>query len=109
MKQVLKKILFLCCCIFLCACGQAEHNEVTEKDSSTLSITFVPKSEDTSTSNEDDLENYKADYIEIEVQLPVDVAFCNAMNRKLSREKDSGASLFCLEEKTETIYFVNQN
>ena len=109
MKRVLKKILFLCCFIFLCACGQAEHNEVTEKDSSTLSITFVPKSEDTSMSNENDSENYKADYIEIEVESPVDVTLCNAMNRKLSRETDSGASLFCLEENTETIYFVNQN
>ena len=109
MKQALKKALFLCCCVFVCACGQLEQEEVVENGSSTLSVTIVPKSEDTSTSNEDDFENYKADYIEIEVQLPVDVAFCNAMNRKLSREKDSGASLFCLEEKTETIYFVNQN
>ena len=107
MKRVLKVYVIFCYCMFCCACGQVEQKEVTQKDSSTLSITFVPKSEDTS--KENDFENYKADYIEIEVKLPVDVVFCNAMNRKLSRETDSGASLFCLEEKTETIYFVNQN
>ena len=111
MKRVLRKSLFLCCCIFLCACGQAEQKEVTEEDSGTLSITFVPKSEDTSSLEWDNLEEQRNDsnFIVEDIKSPVDVALCNAMNRKLSREKNSGASLFCLEEKTETIYFVNQN
>ena len=109
--------ILLLCCIFCCACGQAEQNEVTEEDFGTLSITFIPQREDSSQEEwvdsnvEIKKDNSNVTYIEPikELKPPVDVALCNAMNRKLSREKNSGASLFCLEEKTETIYFVNQN
>ncbi len=88
MKRVLKKSLFLCCCVCVCACGQPEQNEVIEEDSGALSITFVPSSEDIPQEESSDFKEETDDfYIIMEQEESVDVALCNAMNRKLSREK----------------------
>ena len=109
-KQYWKKgVLFLALCFLYCGCGQEEP--VTQgEESSVITINGI-STMPTGTS-------YKVKATPTPIQEPtgypinmdiaIDTDACNGMNRKFTRDMESGASLFCLDED-ETIYFVNQN
>ena len=101
-----KGICFILCCLFSFGCGQA--NEVVEEESNIISsqgitpkVTKTPsETKITPTPTEEPL-GYP-----INMEIEIDAEVYNGMNRKLTRDTDSGASLFCLDEN-ETVYFVN--
>ena len=88
------------------SCGQ--EIEKTKEPPKKISVTF------TSMPNGNVAKQTKTEAINVSdgfpipLEIEIDSNECNAMNRKLTGELDSGASLFCLDEN-ETIYFVNQN
>ena len=114
LKQYWKKgVLFLVLCLFHCSCGQVEPvKKVAEEGNNMIvlnGITSMPtqavdksKSKATPTPTEAPL-GYP-----INMEMEIDTDACNGMNRKFTRDTESGASLFCLD-KDETVYFVNQN
>ena len=112
LKKYWKKgVLLLILCFFPCSCGQAEYVKEAEEEGSGMivlnGVTSMPtqaldKTKDTPTPTEAPL-GYP-----INMDIDIDTEACNGMNRKFTRDTESGASLFCLD-KNETVYFVNQN
>ncbi len=106
-----KGVLLLILCFFPCSCGQAEPVKEVEEEGSNMivlnGVTSMPtqaldKTKATPTPTEVPL-GYP-----INMDIDIDTEACNGMNRKFTRDRESGASLFCLD-KDETVYFVNQN
>ena len=112
-----KGFIFLLLCMFAYGCGQdAEPIEKTVEEvgqtSSVISIGITPLPEPTlmegqvtggwSGTISMSETSFPANY-----DIVIDVEDCNAINRKLTRTVDSGASLFCLDSE-ENLYFVNQ-
>lgn len=103
-----RSAMLLVAMICTCGCGQGE--EIVEEQPKTTPIAILSADEITITPAGGTISKINGiihDYVEEE--LIIDVAMCNAMNRKLTRDNKSGASLFCLDEETKAIYFVNQN
>lgn len=108
-----KRYFFFCgICIFClnCGCGQekVQETEKQKEQPKTISVTFTPMPKVHSIKPVKSEAINVSDGFPIPFDIEIDSNKCNAMNRKLTREPDSGASLFCLD-KNETIYFVNQN
>lgn len=107
MKQWKKQgILFSICVLFLFGCGQQE--DVLEETKNTQT-TMIPIDKITIIPMEGTGSSMNGNMIEEEEEIIIDIDACNAMNRKLTRTMESGASLFCLQQDTGDIYFVNQN
>ncbi len=113
-----KGFIFVLLCMFSYGCGQNAEpiekpvEEVVEEISDVLSIGITPLPEPTlmeeQGSDETDEEIEKSEMgFPVNDDIVINVEDCNAINRKLTRTIDSGASLFCLD-KEENIYFVNQ-
>ena len=112
LKKYWKKGVFLLVlCFFHYSCGQAESVKKTGEEGSSMivlnGVTSMPtqavdKSKATPTPTKAPL-GYS-----INMDMEIDTDACNGMNRKFTRDTESGASLFCLD-KDETVYFVNQN
>ena len=110
-----KGFIFVLLCMFSYGCGQnAEPIEKpVEETSSILSIGITPMPEPTLMEGQV-TGGWSGTIMRSETSFPVnydmiiDVEDCNAINRKLTRTVESGASLFCLD-KEENLYFVNQN
>ena len=107
-KKAYVVLLFACMCSI--GCGQEIGNEVIKekKPPKTISysITTIPEVE-----MEEKFTGTiigVSDGFPINREIVIDIDGCNAMNRKLTRDMDSGASLFCIDEN-EVVYFVNQN
>lgn len=102
-------LLFACMCSM--GCGQEEPQDEVAKEKKPVkkisySITEIPKVE-----IEEEFTGTivgVSDGFPINRDIVIDIDGCNAMNRKLTRDMDSGASLFCIDEN-EVVYFVNQN
>ncbi len=104
-----KGVLLLALCFLYCGCGQAEPATEGE-ESSVITINGI--------STMPTQASYKPKATPTPIQEPtgypinmdiaIDTDACNGMNRKFTRDMESGASLFCVDED-ETVYFVNQN
>ena len=113
-----KGFIFALLCMFSYGCGQNEEpiekpvEEVVEETSRVISIGITSLPEPTLMEGQVTGEwsgtismsetSFPANY-----DIVIDVEDCNAINRKLTRTVDSGASLFCLDSE-ENLYFVNQ-
>ena len=117
MMKYSKKIgyILLLSCLCSVACGQEkemdteiEKEVVTEKEPpKVLSFSVTPMPRD----NEETVEHVvinESKGFPINMDIEISIDDCNAMNRKLTRDMDSGSSLFCIDENG-IVYFVNQN
>ena len=104
-----KRFLLFCSICMIClggGCGQetGKQNEPPK----TISVTFTSMPKENVAKPTKTVAVNVSDGFLIPFDIEIDSNKCNTMNRKLTGESDSGASLFCLDEN-ETIYFVNQN
>ena len=106
-KKIGSLILFV---MFTCACGQPE--EVVEPSTKTIVINGItPMAKEESNKTKVTVTPTPTEQpisYPINMDIKIDTDACNGMNRKFTRDTESGASLFCLD-KDETVYFVNQN
>ena len=93
-----------------CSCGQEKVQETGKQKEppKIISVAITPMEKIHATESAKEVILNVSDGFPIPFDIEIDSEKCNAMNRKLTSEMDSGASLFCLD-KNETIYFVNQN
>ena len=114
------KALLIVFCLLSFGCGQP--NEVVEEEVSDIvsiqgitpmATKVVEKQEQTPTPEvtlEPTIEPTPTGPIGslVSMDIKIDAEVYNGMNRKFTRDLESGASLFCLDEE-ENVYFVNQN
>ena len=108
--------ILLAICMFSVGCGQGEEVEKEKEPVKVISLSITPKvkEEEMEEEVEEEVEEVSgtirgmSDGFPINTEIVIDTEACNAMNRKLTRDMDSGASLFSVD-KNEVVYFVNQN
>ena len=107
-----KGFIFVLLCMFSYGCGQNAEpiekpvDEVVEETSDVLFIGITTLPEPTLMEEQISDEMDEKMGFPVNYDIVINIEDCNAINRKLTRTVDSGASLFCLD-KEENIYFVN--
>lgn len=96
-------IILLLTTIFHCSCGQPEEVVKEQELPKTTPVVLTSMKEEVKEETKGLVEQLEPKTIE-------GISNYNAVNRKLSRDPaKNGVSLFCLDEITGVVYFVNQN